>query len=90
MSNRTIVIYKSKTGFTEQYAQWIRDELGCEIARYEDRNHINLEDYDTLIFGGGFYAGKIAGLKWFLEQALVLDSRKVVVFGTGASPAGFP
>ena len=28
----TIVIYKSKYGSTKTYAEWIKEELGCDIA----------------------------------------------------------
>lgn len=28
---RILLIYKSKTGFTEKYANWITEELKCDI-----------------------------------------------------------
>ena len=30
---KIIVIYKSKTGFTKRYAEWIAEELKCDIVQ---------------------------------------------------------
>jgi len=57
------VVYKSKYGAAKQYAEWIAEELGCPCF---DRRRINLNelsDYDFVIYGGGLYAGSIAGVK---------------------------
>lgn len=29
-SKKKIVVYQSKTGFTEKYANWIADSLNCD------------------------------------------------------------
>lgn len=36
-ANRTLVVYYSRTGNTQDVARAIRDELGCEIERISDR-----------------------------------------------------
>ncbi len=28
---KTIVVYKSKYGYTKRYAEWIAEELSCDI-----------------------------------------------------------
>ena len=59
---KAIVIYKSKYGSTKCYAQWIADELECDI---NDASNVKIEDlyeYDTIIYGGGLYAEVIAGV----------------------------
>ena len=33
-----LVIYDSQYGFTEQYARWIAEELGCPCAARKDVN----------------------------------------------------
>lgn len=88
MKNRILVIYKSKTGFAEQYAQWISEELGADKVSYSDRNKINFENYDTVIFGGGVYAGAVGGLKWFKSKLPELKDKKIAVFATGSMPPG--
>lgn len=90
MSKNIIVIYKSKTGFTERFAHWIGEELQCDIIPYTQRNTVNLEQYDTIIYGGGVYAGGIDGLKWLKEKLPALACKKVVIFASGASPSDSP
>ena len=84
-----IVIYRSKTGFTKRYAEWIAAALGCEALDWKDAQGKQLSDYDTLIYGGWFHAGSVMGLKKFLQVAEPLK-KNLVVFATGASPAENP
>ena len=44
-----IVIYRSKTGFTKRYAQWLAEDLGCEAAAYENRDKVELSGELTLL-----------------------------------------
>lgn len=90
MDNRILVIYKSKTGFTEQYAKWIAEELSCDIVSYKDRKKISFENYDMVIYGGGFFAGMISGLGWLKKKFSKLKGKKIVVFATGATAADSP
>lgn len=85
---KAIVLYTSKTGFTRRYAEWIAQALGCEAVPYDGK--AQLEDYDTVVYGGGFHAGMIGGLKAFLEELPRLEGKRVAVFATGAMPAEAP
>lgn len=87
---KAVVIYYSKTGFCRTYAKWISEALGCEAVSYGDREKVNLESYDTVIFGGGFHAGSINGLKWFKGKFPCIKGKKIVVFATGAMPPDAP
>lgn len=82
---KTIVIYKSRTGFTKKYAEWIQEELMCEIADYGDINSLNLDGFDLIIYGGRVHAGKIDGLE---KVKTLLANKKCyfIVFATGATP----
>ena len=41
---KTAVIYESGTGFTEQYAQWISEELHCDcVNRKKNLKKRNVE-----------------------------------------------
>ena len=88
--NKTLVIYRSKTGFTERYARWISEALSCDLAAYGDRKQQSFDSYDTILFGGWIHAGRIQGVKWFLSQAPKLEGKKLAIFATGAAPAGSP
>ncbi|HBG70853.1 MAG: flavodoxin [Bacteroidetes bacterium GWF2_43_63] len=83
---KTIVIYRSKTGFTKKYAEWIAEELGSELADSKKINMEMLHDYDTIIYGGGLYAGGINGVKLIKNNLPYLRDRNIIVFATGATP----
>ena len=61
----TIVVYKSKYGTARQYAEWIAEELGCDIRNMDDIKARDLEPYENIIFGGGVHAGGIEGFDTF-------------------------
>lgn len=81
---KTIVTYVSKTGFTQQYAQWIAESLNCDIQPFNGKTKKTLCDYDLIIFGGGIMAGMVNGLKKF-KSCPEFSSKKVIVFATGAT-----
>jgi len=82
-----IVIYKSKTGFTKQYAEWIADEIGCKAVDIKTASPDFLKPYHLVIYGGGITAGQIGGLKNFKTTMSAFTDKKFVVFATGATPA---
>lgn len=84
---KTVVIYKSKTGFTRKYAEWIAAELGADRFEASQIAPGRLAAYDTVIYGGGLYAVAINGVKLITDNLAKLDGKKVVVFATGASSA---
>jgi len=81
----TIIIYTSKTGYTEQYAQMLSEALGCEVVQSSHLDQVNLEDYDTIVYGGGIRSLKINGLKHILPKLNQLEDKKIVLFAVGAS-----
>ncbi len=88
--NKVLVIYSSKTGFTRKYAKWICEALDADILEYNDRERVNYAHYDTIIFGGGIYAGKINNIKWFREKLSDFKDKKCVLFVSGAMPKKSP
>lgn len=83
---KKIVIFKSKTGFTEQYAKWVAEDLKCDIAELKNASKIDFKTYDLVIYGGGVYAGKIAGLKKFRGFLGDKSNLNLMIFVTGATP----
>ncbi len=83
---KTVVVYKSKTGFTKKYAQWIAEELTADIFEASKVNLNMLTDYDAVIYGAGLYAVGINGVKFITENLDKLKNKKIAVFATGASP----
>lgn len=84
---RAVVIYNSKTGFTKQYAQWISAEVKCDCISLEEVGRISLKDYDTVVFGSWFHAGRIQKLGWLFDRQKEDMSKNYIVFAVGASPA---
>lgn len=99
-NQKVLIIYYSKTGFTKKYAGWIAESLSqkisCDAISYADRNKISFDGYDIILYGGGFHAGMINGLKWFKKkfaqrsQMSKSENMRAAVFVTGAMPADAP
>ncbi|KAB3533450.1 hypothetical protein F8154_10635 [Alkaliphilus pronyensis] len=83
---KTIVIYKSKTGFTKMYAEWIGEELNCDISSYENFPLSTIAEYDCVIYGSRVHAGKVDGIKEIKELFVGCITTKLVVFATGGTP----
>lgn len=58
---KKIVVYKSRTGFTEKYAHWIAEDLHCDAVSLEKISASQMSRYDVIIFGGGIHAGRSMG-----------------------------
>lgn len=87
---KTIVIYNSQTGFTKRYAQWIAQKTNADCIEYGKAKNMNLDSYDTVVFGGWAVAGSISKLKWFKKNISRWSGKKLVVFCVGASPIENP
>lgn len=83
----TLIIYKSSTGFTKKYAEWLKEETNGDLLPFVNRNTVNLNNYDTIIFASSLHAGKIKKIEWFKEQVKTLKDKKLCVLVTGAMPA---
>ena len=83
---RTVVVYTSKYGATEQYARWIGEELDCPVFSLDKFSKGQLDNYDNIIYGGGVQAGGIKGFdkfkKW-IKPLIGQLGKKIVVFAVG-------
>lgn len=80
---KTIVVYKSKYGYTKKYAQWLAESLDCDI-----KENVSLADvmgYDAIIYGGGIYAGRINGAKLITKNLEKLSGKKLALFAVGSN-----
>lgn len=81
--NHTAVIFTSKYGATKRYAQWIAQALSCPILEGKDCSKENLAKYDTIIYGGGLYAGGINGIKLLSQNWQLISEKHVILFTCG-------
>ena len=84
----TAVIYGSKYGSTKRYAEWIAEELEADVFDVKGFSIDVIEKYDTVIFGGGLYAGGITGLDFIAKNIDRLKNSRLIIFTCGiADPA---
>ena len=83
----TIIIYHSKTGFSQRYAQWLAESLHCQAFPYRERRSIDLGKYETIILVGGLYAGNTSGLGWLKKQPPA--GKRTAAVAVGCSPVGW-
>lgn len=81
--SKVIVVYKSNTGFTKRYAEWIAKELNCECVENKGLSASKLASYDTLILGGTVFAGMIGGAELIKKNYEQLKEKKMLVFACG-------
>lgn len=87
--NRTAVVYATKQGSTERYAQWIAEACGADLISVKQANPDDLCGYDTVVFGGGVYAGAINGISLMknnLER--FREKSRLFVFTVGLTQPG--
>ena len=86
--NKTIVLYGSHYGATKAYARHIAGQLGCAAAAAEQIKELDLSAYDTVIFGGGLYAGSVAGWNKAAKYCGQKEGQRWILFSCGlADPA---
>ena len=84
--NKIVVVYRSKSGYTKKYAEWIAKTTGADLLLGNNTRIDDLLNYDTIVFGGALYAGGINGIKLILNNYEKLKDKKVIIFCLGASP----
>ena len=83
--NQTIVIYQSSYGFSERYAKWIAEELECQAIQTKEVHSEMLKTYETIIYCGGLYAGRIAGFSLIVKNVSRLKEKEIAVVAVGVS-----
>lgn len=87
MSKRILVVYKSVTGFTKQYAELIARESGGTALPLKKVTAQTMAGYDTVVFGGRLHAGMVSGLKKAKQMFAQSGAKQLLAFGVGAMPA---
>lgn len=79
-----LISYKSKTGFTKKYAEWIHEKVGGDLRNIDDIKSSDIPKYDLVIHGGWIMAGRIKGL----NEIKKYKPNKLIAFGVGLTPKG--
>lgn len=72
----SVVVCKSKTGFSEKYAKWIAEELKADLFKLSDFSKKKINDYEAVIYGGGVYASGINGIKFIKKNLDLFKDKK--------------
>ena len=78
-----LVSYGSKYGTTKRYAQWIAEELACDLADSREVSVEKLKSYDVIIHGGGLYAGGLCGINTIVKLFDVISDKQIILFSCG-------
>ncbi len=90
---KTLVVYKSQTGFTKKYAQWIAERAegkAIPVSEAKKLKKADLDQYDAIVYGGWCIAGQISGDAWLRKNYKDFTDKKLVLFACGASPEDYP
>lgn len=88
MRGDILIVYKSVSGFTREYAEAAAKALDCRCMPLKEATPGSVPAGGTLVFGGRLHAGTLDGLKRALALYRASQPQRFVVFATGAMPAG--
>ncbi len=80
---KTIVVYSSQYGATEQYARWLAEALDADLYAVRAISADVLGGYDCILYGGGLYAGGVKGLPTFLKHFSKCEGKPLILFTCG-------
>lgn len=84
---KTLIIYKSNTGFTKQYAEFIKERIAD--AKLIDIRHLkknDIKESDFIFYGGPLRNNVILGLNKFLKHHKLFENKDIFIFGVGIQP----
>lgn len=80
-----LIIYKSKTGFTKKYADWIHEDVKCNLKTLDNVKKEDIDKHDVIIYGAPVHAGRIFGLVK-IKKLIDFDNKRMIIYATGAAP----
>lgn len=88
--NNIIVLFESKYGFTKRYATWIAEALSCPLFEKKEFHPQDFKQYDTIVYGGGLYAGSVSGIKLLIDNWNLIHTKNIILFTCGFSNPNDP
>jgi len=85
-NKKVVVVYRSKSGYTKNYATWLSEKLKCDLLEGTKTKAKDLLGYDTIIYGAGLYAIGINGINLIINNYDLLKNKRLIVYTVGASP----
>lgn len=85
---KTAVVYATRNGSTRRYAEWIAGDCGADLIAVEQADIDDLVRYDTLVYGGCVYGGRIDGVSLIKNNRDLLEHTRLFVFTVGLTQPG--
>ena len=76
-----IIIYASHYGTTKQYAEELARRTNIKAISFVTVNQIN--NYDTIIYLGGLYAGGVLGMSKTLKKLNDISNKRIIIVTVG-------
>ncbi len=86
----TVVLYRSKYGSTQQYAEWIAASLGADIMPLDYAPDEALDLYKTVILGAPVRMGIIICADFLNEYWEQLKGKRIILFSVSGTEPGDP
>lgn len=84
------VIYHSKYGSTQEYAEWLAEATGAELVSLAEAKKLDLAGYGAVAFGCPYYAGRLKIAGFVKDWVPRLAGRRLAFFAVGAAAADSP
>lgn len=85
---KKLIVYNSRTSFTETYARWLAEDTGAGLISLKDLSCSKASDYDVIVCSGGIYGGEINGIKKYRRLSRRFPGKRFIYFATGISQPG--
>ncbi len=83
-----VIIFKGKYGATEQYAEWLGQELGLPVFTPDNYKTEDIFNCDFVVIGSSVYIGKLQIKEWIKANIPGLLTKKIFLFVVSGTPAG--
>lgn len=83
---KSLVLYTSVYGSTKQYAEWIAEELGADLADIDTFDIKQAGPYDTVIIGTYVRVQKLVIADYLKKVWDQLKHKKVILFSVSKTP----
>ncbi|WP_294581992.1 flavodoxin domain-containing protein [uncultured Thomasclavelia sp.] len=84
---KILVLYKSKYGTTKEYMELLSKKISCQLKDISQFKPGEQDNYQTIVFSSGIYAGNIAIIKELKKYYQLFVDKKIILFITGVSPS---
>lgn len=81
-----VILYQSKYGATQKYADWLAERTGFTQIETPKATADRVAAYETILLCGGIYASGIAGLSFLKRNYSRLREKNLAILCVGASP----